>query len=157
MRENHGVIERRIAVVFVVDPQGRVLMQHRSADAAVSPNQWSMPGGKIEDGESPVEAARREVHEETGLRVVDLVPFWSGTRASVKSTDGIVEIYAFATGTDAEQEDIVVGEGQAMVFLAPEQALARDLGVTAALVLAPFLESEVYKRLANTPSGTGID
>jgi len=45
------VIERRIAVVFVVDPQGRILMQHRSADAAVSPNQWTMPGGKIEDGE----------------------------------------------------------------------------------------------------------
>lgn len=30
---------------------------------------WNGPGGKIQDGEVPVEAARREVLEETGLRV----------------------------------------------------------------------------------------
>ncbi|MBN1172476.1 MAG: NUDIX domain-containing protein [Micromonosporaceae bacterium] len=141
------MIERRIAVVFVVDPHGRVLMQHRSPDAAVSPNQWSMPGGKIEDGELPIEAARREVHEETGLMVTDLVPIWSGTRPSVKTEDGIVEIHAFATSTTAEQRDIVLGEGQAMVFLSPEEALARDLGITASIVLAPFLRSPEYQRL----------
>jgi 8-oxo-dGTP diphosphatase len=150
VRENRRVIERRIAVVFVVDPHGRVLMQHRSADAAVSPNQWTMPGGKIEEGEAPVDAARREVLEETGLTVSDLVPIWSGTRASVKSTDGVVEIHAFGTTTGASQEDIVLGEGQAMVFLAPDEARARDLGVTAALVLTPFLDSQQYQRLHAT-------
>ncbi len=30
---------------------------------------WSIPGGKLESGESLVEACRREFHEETGLRV----------------------------------------------------------------------------------------
>lgn len=30
---------------------------------------WSIPGGKLEAGESLVEACRREFHEETGLRV----------------------------------------------------------------------------------------
>jgi len=29
---------------------------------------WSLPGGKIEAGESPRRAALRELHEETGLR-----------------------------------------------------------------------------------------
>lgn len=29
---------------------------------------WQFPGGQIEKGESPLEAARREVEEETGLR-----------------------------------------------------------------------------------------
>lgn len=147
MGDNQRVIERRIAVVFVVDPEGQVLMQHRSPEAAVSPNQWTMPGGKIEDGEEPVEAARREVLEETGLTVTDLVPIWSGTRPSVKSTHGIVEVYAFGTYTSAVQDDIVLGEGQAMIFLSPQQARQRDLGVTARLVLAPFLDSPQYHRL----------
>lgn len=32
---------------------------------------WNCPGGKIEIGESPVEACVREVYEETGLQVLD--------------------------------------------------------------------------------------
>ena len=30
---------------------------------------WSLPGGKIEDGESTAEAAVRETLEETGIRI----------------------------------------------------------------------------------------
>ncbi len=33
---------------------------------------WTFPGGKIEKGEKPIEAARREVLEETGLDLSDL-------------------------------------------------------------------------------------
>lgn len=31
-------------------------------------NHWQLPGGRLESGESPVEAVVREVREETGLR-----------------------------------------------------------------------------------------
>ena len=58
----------QVAVVMLVDRQGRILMQHRDANARVSPDQWGLPGGRVEEGETPVEAARREVHEETGIR-----------------------------------------------------------------------------------------
>jgi 8-oxo-dGTP diphosphatase len=34
---------------------------------------WNAPGGKIEVGEEPDEAARREAFEETGLRIRDLI------------------------------------------------------------------------------------
>ena len=142
------MIERRVAVVFLVDPRGRLLMQHRDQYAKVSPNQWAMPGGKIEEGESPAEAAGRELLEETGLVAGDLELYLTRTRPSVTSAEGLVEMHAFHGSTDATQDDVVLGEGQAMVFLTPEEELARDLGVTAALLLPKFLASEQYRALA---------
>jgi 8-oxo-dGTP diphosphatase len=146
------VIERRIAVVFLVDRSGRLLMQHRDRNAHVSPNQWSMPGGRIEDDEAPVEAAHRELLEETGLRVASMTHYWTGTRPSVSTSDGVVEVHVYCAATDARQEDVVLGEGQAMVFLTPDDALSRDLGVTAKLVLPRFLDSPQYRALANRTS-----
>jgi len=43
----------------------------------ISIGKWNAPGGKLEPGETPVQCARREVLEETGLRVSDL--FYHGT------------------------------------------------------------------------------
>jgi 8-oxo-dGTP pyrophosphatase MutT (NUDIX family) len=143
----YGVIERRVAVVLLVDQLGRILMQHRDAAAKVSPNQWAVPGGRIEPGENPIDAARRELREETGLTVNTLTPFWTGTRPSVSNKAGLVEIHAFCAATDAGQDDIVLGEGQAMVFLAPDEALRRDLGVTAQVLLPRFLNSPEYAQL----------
>ncbi|HEY8595562.1 MAG TPA: NUDIX domain-containing protein [Devosiaceae bacterium] len=35
---------------------------------------WSLPGGRIEPGETPAECAIREIGEEMGLRVADIRP-----------------------------------------------------------------------------------
>src|SRR5260370_6575653 len=58
---------QRIASVLLVDRAGRLLLQHRDAAAPTSPNLWSLPGGHIEPGEAPAEAARRELLDRTGL------------------------------------------------------------------------------------------
>lgn len=51
------------AVIF--DSDERVLLVQRGQPPAM--NQWHVPGGKIEAGESLVEACRREINEETGI------------------------------------------------------------------------------------------
>lgn len=44
-----------------------------------APLKWEFPGGKIEDGESPPEALRREVFEELDLEIEVREPLGRGT------------------------------------------------------------------------------
>jgi 8-oxo-dGTP pyrophosphatase MutT (NUDIX family) len=74
------VIERRAARVLVVDALGRVLMLRGFDPADPGRHYWFTVGGGLESGESVVEAAVRELFEETGLRVTvaDLgAPVWN--------------------------------------------------------------------------------
>jgi ADP-ribose pyrophosphatase YjhB (NUDIX family) len=59
----------------VVDDAGRLLLVLRGREPAAG--LWSIPGGKVEPGESLEEALRREVLEETALDVV--VEEYAGT------------------------------------------------------------------------------
>ena len=65
---------RRSAGV-IIKHGDEVLLCKRSPDETL-PNIWSIPGGGIENGESPGQAAIREVHEETNIELttdLDLV------------------------------------------------------------------------------------
>lgn len=57
----------------LVVEDGKVLLLHREDE-----NWWEVPGGKVEDGESPTEAAVREAREEIGVEVELEKPFFSG-------------------------------------------------------------------------------
>jgi 8-oxo-dGTP diphosphatase len=142
-------VVRRVAGVILIDRRGWILLQRRSMDAPASPGQWSFPGGGIEDGEEPEEAARRELLEETGLTVDgELIPYWSGLRPSTSAVSGRVEWHLYCAATDARQEEVVLGEGDAMEFIAPKDALALDLAATPRALLPGFFASETYARLA---------
>jgi 8-oxo-dGTP diphosphatase len=55
------------AGAVVRDDDGRLLLVRRGRPPAQG--RWSLPGGRIEPGETAAEAAAREVQEETGLEV----------------------------------------------------------------------------------------
>ncbi len=62
-----GAMDLRVAAyALITDDQGRMLLPHWR-EAAHS--HWTMPGGGIDPGEHPADAAVREVLEETGYHV----------------------------------------------------------------------------------------
>jgi 8-oxo-dGTP pyrophosphatase MutT (NUDIX family) len=65
-----GVTEPlRVAAALIVDDDGRIFFQRRSAHRKLFPNTWDVVGGHVEAGETIEEALRREVQEETGWQV----------------------------------------------------------------------------------------
>jgi 8-oxo-dGTP pyrophosphatase MutT (NUDIX family) len=66
------VIEATICHVI----RGRKLLL-KKATRGISVGKWNAPGGKTDAGETPEEGAKREVFEETGLRISKL--FYHGT------------------------------------------------------------------------------
>jgi 8-oxo-dGTP diphosphatase len=63
---------------MVFDPAGRVLLIRCVAMRSDGEFRfWLTPGGEIEAGENPVEAARRELREELGLEVEVVGPVYT--------------------------------------------------------------------------------
>ena len=64
---------RHTAYCLLSDPEGRLLLQRRSDSSPNYPGHWEMSaGGHIDEGETPEQAARRELSEELGINDVKL-------------------------------------------------------------------------------------
>lgn len=54
--------------IWIISPQGNVLIQRRSEDKKLMPGEWAATGGAAISGEDSFAAASRELYEELGIR-----------------------------------------------------------------------------------------
>jgi len=64
------------AVIRDQQDPGRIFITQRKQGQHLQ-NLWEFPGGKVEAGEAPYHALKRELHEETGITVSSAQPFQS--------------------------------------------------------------------------------
>ena len=111
---------------------GKVLISQRPAGKRDS-GLWEFPGGKVEPGETPLEALSRELKEELGVVIGDADPISFANDAHI-----VLLLFACrAWAGDPARRD-----GQAIKCIAPadvEQHEMPTLGVELALPLRGFL------------------
>ncbi|MEO1638473.1 MAG: NUDIX hydrolase [Pseudomonadota bacterium] len=85
-----AAVHPRLGAIAVVPHQGRlVLVKRRKAPNA---NTWGFPGGHVELGETALEAAVRELHEETGV-VAHARRYLTNIDAITRDADGAVQFH----------------------------------------------------------------
>jgi len=118
----------RFVAVAVVDAYGRLLLQERGPDALHDPDRWGYPGGNLEAGETFLDAAVRELEEETSLQVrPEQLESLGVTRFRSESCGEGDEVELFAVRLDAAENDLVCGEGRQLRFLGRDDIAGLDL------------------------------
>lgn len=64
----------RVVVASIIEKEGRFLFGRKDKDVSPYPNKWLILGGCMREGESILEALKREIMEEAGIEIDDIEP-----------------------------------------------------------------------------------
>ena len=93
--------------------EGRMLIAQRQNSGRFA-NKWEFPGGKVDPGETPPQALRRELEEELGLRA-EIGPLYSET--VYIHEQGQIRQFTYWVDLPARPEPIQLTEHQAAVWI----------------------------------------
>lgn len=131
----------RIAAALLIDSQGRTLLVRKRGTQA-----FMQPGGKIDAGETPVQALVRELHEELGLRIDPAQASHLGQFSAPAANEPGFEVQAQLFRVETDAVVTPAAEIEEVVWLAPDQAPA--------LALAPLTRDLIlplYRQALNAP------
>ena len=106
--------KHRYVGIILVNSERKVLLQLRDKTENYYPDCWTLPGGKIEEDESPEQAIVREVKEELDLNLSNPKLFKVVTRSG---HDQIVErIFIYWCKISERIENLKLREGVALKY-----------------------------------------
>jgi 8-oxo-dGTP diphosphatase len=68
------MIMLHVVVALIYNTQNQILVAQRQAHKFQG-GRWEFPGGKVETNETPLEALKRELHEEVGIDILTAESF----------------------------------------------------------------------------------
>ena len=74
-------------ILIVTDLEGKRILLNKEFRMAVGDYAYNFPAGLIDEGETPEEAAKRELWEETGLDLVSVDEIWPVSYSGVGITN----------------------------------------------------------------------
>jgi 8-oxo-dGTP diphosphatase len=138
------------ATALLVDRDGRFLLQHRDDKPEIAnPGMWGSFGGRIEPYETPEDGFLRELQEElqwqpSNYELYSAVGYRPKEDASRRNL-----VYIYSALVDVPFEELVLGEGQAMAYFAPD-ALPETIVPELRLLIEQFVGSGAYEKLRSS-------
>ena len=94
-------MEKRVVAGGIVKKDNKYLLVQETKE--ICKGKWNIPAGRVEDGESVIEAAKREVFEETGCKV----NITGVIEIKQREFNGI-DVFVFLFDTELIDENIIV-------------------------------------------------
>jgi len=93
-----GIVE-----ALIYDSKGKLLLLRRSEQNSIYIDKWQLPGGKVEERETPLEAIIREVREEIACNCIKVKKLKEMTFSNIfKNKKETVHLTVFACDIDGQ-------------------------------------------------------
>lgn len=127
------------AGIILINSNNEVLLLLRDNKPEIPfPNQWDIPGGKIEDGETPDVTIKREMFEELGLKSLSGFQLFK-----IYKSDELTD-FVFWKRINLNPDEIVLTEGQKLKYFSFDEIKKTKLAFNYNKVIEEFFE-EVIK------------
>lgn len=131
-----GIVYKEV-VSSVVSRNGKCILEKRFDTSHSYPGCWSLVAGKVEKGETPVDAARREILEETSIKVGE--PLGSMEPLYVREGKTLFKVFCFHFDA-GDQEVVLNGENETYMWASIEDAEKLKTVTDTLLVMKTFLK-----------------
>ena len=140
-----------VGVGVVLKRDGHVLLGKRKG--AHGAGQLALPGGKPDAGESPIDAAKRELFEETGIKVpyFRTLPLWTYDRFQKEGLHYVTLYFVALCPPDATAVLREPEKCEGWQWIDPRDLWTNDLFVGAAQAISEAFDTHISTRRYTGP------